>query len=46
MTLEGLEDDPNFWNDMDEDEEEIPVHPVKDLATSKSKPFLHISLRT
>lgn len=42
MTLEGLEDDPNFWNDMNQDEEEVPVRPIKDLTTSKSEPVLHI----
>lgn len=45
MTLEGLEDDPNFWDDMNADEEEIPVRPLKDLTTSKSRPVLHIPLR-
>lgn len=44
MTLDGLEDDPNFWNDMNADEEEIPVRPLKDLTTSKSRRVLHILL--
>lgn len=34
MTLEGLEDDPNFWNDMDE-EEELPAVTAVDLTASK-----------